>query len=159
MKVIHITDNGQPYEIVELIANRVNKNNHLAVIEKDGEQYWTGGMIFENTSSLRSILDATNADQQYNFLKSIRMEPFVRPYLEELYGEEELKQARLNGIDTPEKAKTWFEEQTDLVQSTIADKYASVGIPFYRKKKYFPTWLLENKFWFSDEKTLGSEIL
>lgn len=83
MKVLHITPSTKGYEVVTLLANRVNRKNHLSAIEKDGEQYWTGGFLINDTPQIRSILDAIPTNLQYDFVKEFKVEPFVKFYLEE----------------------------------------------------------------------------
>jgi hypothetical protein len=81
MKVLHITPSTKGYEVVTLIANRVNRNNCLAVIEKHGKQNWTGGFILN--LSIRNHLDLIPKKEQYNFVKEFKTDPFVKFYLEE----------------------------------------------------------------------------
>lgn len=85
MKILHITPNDKGYEEVTLLANRINRKNSFAAIEKDGEQYMTGGFIINDTPEIRNVLDAIPKEQQYEFVKSFRMEPFAKFYLEEDY--------------------------------------------------------------------------
>ena len=84
MEVIHIAQNTDGYEIVTLIANRISRKNHLTLIEKDnGEQHMTGGFILENTPEIRAVLDSVDKSKQYNFVKSIKVEPVAKLYYEE----------------------------------------------------------------------------
>lgn len=82
MKIIHITQNNEGYEIVTLVANRYSKTNSMHVIEKDGEILVTGGFILNDTPELRSLLDSTEKEKQYDLIKSIVREPFVKMYAE-----------------------------------------------------------------------------
>ena len=83
MKVIHITPSSNGYELVTLLANRVSKTNGFSVIEKNGEYFMTGGFIISNTIEIRNILDNIAKEKQYDFIKSIKMKPFVKLYLDE----------------------------------------------------------------------------
>ena len=83
MKILHITPNNKGYEEVTLLANRVSRKNHFSAIEKDGEQFMTGGFIINDTPEIRNVLDAIPKEQQYEFVRSFRMEPFVKFYLDE----------------------------------------------------------------------------
>lgn len=83
MKILHITPKSDGYEEVELIANSINRKNNLAAIVKDGIEYMTGGFLINDTPRIRQILDAIPRDEQYNFVKDFKMDPFVKFYLEE----------------------------------------------------------------------------
>lgn len=80
MKILHITPSSNGYEEVTLIANRYSEKNHLAVIEKDGEQFITGGFLINDTPMTRAALDEIPKDFQYIFVQSFRQEPFVKSY-------------------------------------------------------------------------------
>lgn len=83
MQVLHITPSTNGYEVVTLLANRINRANSLAMIEKDNEKFMTGGFIINDTPEIRAILDAMPKEQQHAFVQSFKMEPFVKPYYEE----------------------------------------------------------------------------
>ncbi len=83
MKILHITPSSNGYEEVELIANRVNRKNSLAVIKKNGEQFFTGGYLIADTPVTRNVLDSVPKNEQYEFLVLLRMEPFVKDYHEQ----------------------------------------------------------------------------
>lgn len=83
MKILHITPSSNGYEEVELIANRYSKNNHMAVIKKEGEEHFTGGFIVEDNFINRTWLDKVTRDKQYDFIKSLRQEPFTKAYYKE----------------------------------------------------------------------------
>jgi hypothetical protein len=83
MNVLHITPATNGYELVTLLANKVSKTNGFAAIEKEGEQFMTGGFILNDTPEIRAALDAIPKENQYNFVKDFKMEPFVKLYLEE----------------------------------------------------------------------------
>jgi hypothetical protein len=82
MNVIHITPNTDGYEIVELIANNVNKTNSLAVIKKDGTLYYTGGIILNDDPIVRKILDPLPKNEQYAVASMFKYTPFVKAYYE-----------------------------------------------------------------------------
>lgn len=83
MKILHITPATNGYEEVELIANNINRKNSLAAIVKDDIEYMTGGFLINDTPRIRQILDAIPREQQYDFVKEFKMDPFVKFYLEE----------------------------------------------------------------------------
>ena len=83
MKVLSITDDGNGYKEAILIANRVNRKNHFSAIEIDGEIMVSGGFIVEDTHYIREMLDKYDREDHYEIIKSIRVEPFVKSYLEE----------------------------------------------------------------------------
>jgi hypothetical protein len=88
MKILHITPSSNGYEEVILLANRMNRKNHMAVIEKDGQQFFTGGYLISDTPEIRKVLDAIPKEEQYKFVHTFKQDPFVRPYFEEPYGDE-----------------------------------------------------------------------
>ena len=83
MKILHITPETNGYEEVDLIANRVNKTNSFAVIEKNYKQFMTGGFLINDTPEIRKVLDSIPKEEQYSFVKSFKMEPFAKFYFEE----------------------------------------------------------------------------
>lgn len=83
MKILHITPSSNGYEEVELIANQISRKNNLAAITKNGVEYMTGGFLVNDTSRIRQILDAIPREEQYDFVKEFKMDPFVKFYLEE----------------------------------------------------------------------------
>lgn len=83
MKVLHITPSTDGYEEVTLVANRINKKNHLAAIDVGGEVHMTGGFIIQDNPDNRRILDSIPNDKMYEVVKGFMMEPFVKSYLEE----------------------------------------------------------------------------
>jgi hypothetical protein len=82
MKVLHITPSSGGYEEVELIANRVSQTNGLAVIKKDGELYYTGGIIFEDLEKIRKVFDALPKEEQYELALAFKTTPFVKMFFE-----------------------------------------------------------------------------
>lgn len=80
MKILHITPSSNGYEEVTLLANNVDEHNNLAVYEKDGEQFMTGGFLINDTPMIRKILDLIPSEDQYNFVKDFKCDPFVKFY-------------------------------------------------------------------------------
>jgi hypothetical protein len=83
MKVLHITPSTNGYEEVTLLANRISKTNGFSAIEKNGEQFMTGGFLIKDTPQIRAVLDAIPKEQQYQFVTDFKIEPFVKCYLED----------------------------------------------------------------------------
>jgi hypothetical protein len=90
MQILHITPKSNGYEIVNLIANRIDRHNSFCVYEKDGKRYMSGGFIINDTPEIRKVLDNIPKEEQYNFVKEFKMDPFKRPYLNEPFGKDEL---------------------------------------------------------------------
>ena len=88
MKVIHIAENTDGYEIVTLLANKVSRNNGFSLIDVDGVMHMTGGFILNDTPEIRAVLDAIPNDKQYKFVLSFKAEPWVRSYADEPYGDQ-----------------------------------------------------------------------
>jgi hypothetical protein len=84
MNILHITPSSDGYEEVKLVANQISRTNNLAAIEKDGVQYMTGGFLINDTPRIRQILDSIPKEQQYEFVKEFKMDPFVKFYSEEV---------------------------------------------------------------------------
>lgn len=83
MKILHITPDRIGYEEVTLVANRVNRTNSLAVIERNTIRYMTGGFLINDTQKIRDVLDAIPKEEQYKFVAEFKMDPFVKGYFEE----------------------------------------------------------------------------
>lgn len=83
MQILHITPSSNGYEVVTLVANRISKTNRLVAIEKNHEQFMTGGYIINDTPEIRAILDAIPKDKQYDFVQAFKSDPFVKSYLYE----------------------------------------------------------------------------
>lgn len=81
MKVLHITPNTNGYEVVELVANRVSKQNSLSVIRVDSKEYMTGGFIINDTEDIRAVLDSLQPSKVYQFVKSF----IIKPICDHLY--------------------------------------------------------------------------
>lgn len=83
MDILHITPSSNGYEQVKLLANRINRTNGLALIERNGEKFMTGGLLVEDTPEIRAVLDALPKDKQYKFILMFRQEPYAKLYWEE----------------------------------------------------------------------------
>jgi len=83
MKILHITPSSNGYEEVTLLANRVSRKNHMSMIERDGEKFFTGGLLINDTAAIRKVLDAVPASDQYEFVRSFKCDPFKKPYYDE----------------------------------------------------------------------------
>lgn len=85
MKILHITPGSGGYQEVELLANRMNPTNHnMSVIKlPNGEIYFTGGFLINDTKEIREVLDRIPKDKQFEFVKSFKMDPFVKMYYRE----------------------------------------------------------------------------
>ena len=80
MKILHITPSSNGYEEVTLLANNYSRSNSMAVIEKDGVIFFTGGFLINNTSEIRDILDRVDKSKQYELIKTLKTNPFVKFY-------------------------------------------------------------------------------
>lgn len=83
MKVLHLTPSSNGYEEVTLLANRYSRTNSMAVIEKDGEQFLSGGFIIENNDMNREFLDSIAIEKQYAYMSSLRQKPYVKSFFTE----------------------------------------------------------------------------
>ena len=83
MNILHITPSSDGYEEVRLVANQINRTNNLAAIAKNGVEYMIGGFLVNDTPRIRQILDAIPKEEQYEFVKEFKMDPFVKFYFEE----------------------------------------------------------------------------
>jgi hypothetical protein len=83
MNILHITPKSDGYEEATLLANRINRKNSLSAVEIDGVFYMTGGFIINDTPEIRKVLDSIPKDKQYEFIKSFKMDPWKKSYLEE----------------------------------------------------------------------------
>ncbi len=88
MQIIHIAENSDGYEIVTLLANRIHRTNNLAAIQKDGQVYYTGGFLFNDTPTIRRIFDGIPKSEQYKFAQELKNDPFAKSY----YDTERVKQ-------------------------------------------------------------------
>ena len=86
MKILHITPSSDGYEEVTLLANRISKNNGLALIEKNGQRRMTGGLLIQDTPMVRSLLDATPKKLQYGLISDIKNDPYAALYWDEKIG-------------------------------------------------------------------------
>jgi len=89
MKILHITPDGKGYEVVNLLANNVNKTNSMAVIERyleneTSEIHMTGGYLLMDTPEVRHILDNTQKALQYDLVNKFKVLPFAKSYYEDI---------------------------------------------------------------------------
>jgi hypothetical protein len=84
MEILHITPSTNGYELVTLLANAVNKRNSMAMIERKGEKFFTGGFLINDTPEIRGVLDSMPKDKQFEFIKSFKTDPFVKFYYEDI---------------------------------------------------------------------------
>ena len=84
-KILHLTPSTNGYEEVYLVANRISRNNGLAMIYREGNGglHYTGGLLLNDTPQIRQVLDGIDEDRQYDFVVSIKSDPFIRAYYEE----------------------------------------------------------------------------
>lgn len=67
------------YEVVEVLKNPISKANSLAlIIDVDGTEKWTGGILIENNPTTRKVLDGLTPLEQWGWLKSVRRDIYVR---------------------------------------------------------------------------------
>lgn len=83
MKVLHITPSSEGYQEVNLIANRYSRKNQLAVIEYNGQESFTGGVLLNDTPAIREVLNRIPKTEQYNFVKEFKVNPWAKAYLNE----------------------------------------------------------------------------
>lgn len=83
MEVLHITPSTDGYEVVTLVANRINRENSFTAIRKNGEDFWTGGFILADNETNRKILDSFPRAEQYKVVQGLKTTPFVKAYLED----------------------------------------------------------------------------
>lgn len=76
MKVYHVTPSSGGVEVVELISLCVSDTNRLSVIEQDGVEYMTGGIIVPITPRIKVVLETIPREEHYEFLKDLRNTPF-----------------------------------------------------------------------------------
>jgi hypothetical protein len=85
MQVLHITPETNGYEVVELLANAINKKNSLRLIKTaNGEECMTGGFIIIDTPQIRQVLDSIPRGQQYWFVLDFK----TNPICDKFYAEE-----------------------------------------------------------------------
>lgn len=76
MKVYHVTPSSDGVEIVDLISLYVDETNRLSVIEVDGVEHMTGGIIVPITPRIKVVLDTIPKEEHYEFLKDLRNTPY-----------------------------------------------------------------------------------
>jgi hypothetical protein len=80
MKILHITPSSNRYEEVILLANKYSRKNSMAVIEKKGKIFLTGGFLINDTPDIRKVLDSIDKSKQYEFIKNFKQNPFAKFY-------------------------------------------------------------------------------
>ena len=90
MKILHLTPESNGYENVELIANRFDEHNQMAVIQQENasDLSITGGFLICDTPEIRAILDKVKKEDQYKFIKMLREIPYAKLYYNEPKKEE-----------------------------------------------------------------------
>ena len=92
MKVIHIAENTNGYEIVTLLAHRFNRKNQLHVIEVEVEGkpvvMMTGGYLIQNKPEIIALLNTVPKGMQYKFINDLRTIPYVKTYYQDGFEEE-----------------------------------------------------------------------
>jgi hypothetical protein len=83
MNVLHVSQNSNGYELVELVANKVSRNNSMKLIRVDGMEFMTGGFILNDTKVIRNLLDSHPKESHYKLVKEIKLDPFVKLYADE----------------------------------------------------------------------------
>ena len=76
MNVYHVTPSTDGVEIVRLVSLYVDEKNRLSVIEKDGIEYMTGGIMVPITPRIKVVLDSIPKEEHYEFLKDLRNTPY-----------------------------------------------------------------------------------
>lgn len=83
MQVLHVAQNTK-LEKVKLLANKINRNNHLTAIERDGKVEYTGGFVFYDCEAIQQVFAAKPKSMtDYEFARILKQDPFIRLYLEE----------------------------------------------------------------------------
>lgn len=80
---LHVSQNSDGYERVKVLANRINQNNYLAAIAKNGEVYYTGGHLFPDTDEIRELFDSKPKSEHYAFATLLKTTPFAKAYYED----------------------------------------------------------------------------
>lgn len=76
MNVYHVTPSTDGVEIVRLVSLYVDEKNRLSVIEKDGIECMTGGIIIPITPRIKVVMDSIPKEEHYEFLKDLRNTPW-----------------------------------------------------------------------------------
>ena len=61
---------------LRLVSLYVDETNRLSVIEKDGVEYMTGGIMVPITPRIKVVLDSIPREEHYEFLKDLRNTPY-----------------------------------------------------------------------------------
>lgn len=83
MNVLHVSQSSNGYELVELVANRISRNNSMKLIRVDEMEFMTGGFILNDTKVIRNFLDSHPKESHYELVKEIKVDPFVKLYADE----------------------------------------------------------------------------
>ena len=70
--ILRTNEFSEDYCIVDIIKNPASNNNSLAYILKDGELFYTGGILCEVNNITLSILDKLTNKEQWLWLLSIK---------------------------------------------------------------------------------------
>ena len=76
MNVYHVTPSTDGVEILRLVSLYVDEKNRLSVIEKDGIECMTGGIIIPITPRIKVVMDSIPKEGHYEFLKDLRNTPW-----------------------------------------------------------------------------------
>jgi hypothetical protein len=75
----------EPYEIVRVVKSPISKNDQMALIlGSDNKPYISGAILCEPHPKTIEVLDTMTNKEQYEWLKSIRLRPFVLDVEKEL---------------------------------------------------------------------------
>lgn len=61
------------YRIVDVIKNPFSENNHMALINENGIEYMTGGILVDYNETTIKVLDTLTPEKQWDWLKSIKV--------------------------------------------------------------------------------------
>lgn len=76
-KILHLTPITDGYEEVTLLANKVSETNGFAVIKKNNEIFFTGGLLIEDNETNRHLLDTIPKHLQHKIITSLKQKPCV----------------------------------------------------------------------------------
>lgn len=127
MKILHITPGSNGYEEVELLANRYSRKNSMAVIKScDGQLNITGGFLLNDTPAIRKLLDSMPKEDQYDYIRDIKMDPFASFYYVEDINKKEIEETSeiLSVLYSERKIIKWWEfrKKNEIEQEIIFHK-------------------------------------
>lgn len=70
--LLRTNDYSEGVKVVEVIKNPISKTNGLAHVIIDGEEKWTGGMLFEINDITIKVLETMTPKEQWDWLLSIK---------------------------------------------------------------------------------------